>query len=161
MPGHSGNDETDVERVPLMRLVTNATSREFREEREPPPLVVMNIPASADSVGPARRRIASILAERCQEETVDTAALVVSELLTNAIRHSRPGQPITLTLAGQGDRLRIEVADAHPAPPRDVVAGEDDENGRGLFLCRALASGYGWRPLPGGGKALWVDLAVT
>lgn len=95
-------------------------------------------------------------------ETAETAELLVSEIVTNAVSASthRPGQtttddpedaePISLTLRLLPGRITIEVFDNHPSPPILTDTGTDAESGRGLILIQALSKEWGHFFLPGG-----------
>ncbi|MFE3635874.1 ATP-binding protein [Streptomyces cellostaticus] len=90
----------------------------------------------------------------------DLAALLVSELVTNALRHATG--PIGVRLvrpARLGGTLLVEVSDPLPDPPRERVARPEDESGRGLQLVAGAARRWGTRP-GGGGKTVWFELAV-
>ncbi|MET3986097.1 ATP-binding protein [Streptomyces sp. PvR034] len=91
-----------------------------------------------------------------------TAELLLSELVTNAVRHARAphGRDIGVRLARYDGLLRVEVSDAGPAPVLVVrEAGEGDERGRGLAIVAALAVRWGQCPRPGGvGKAVWAEV---
>ena len=88
---------------------------------------------------------------------VDTAVLLTSELVTNTIP-AAPGQAITLTVACNRSRLRIEVHDSAPAMPEPAAAPADADGGRGLILVAALAAEWGfYRTLTG--KAVYFTLA--
>ena len=76
------------------------------------------------------------------------AALLVSELFGNSVRHSRSGAAGgTVTVAVSADGLvRVEVTDrSGPAVPELHSAGRDAEGGRGLQLVAGLAARWGWR----------------
>jgi anti-sigma regulatory factor (Ser/Thr protein kinase) len=119
---------------------------------------LMLVPA-VEVVPAARHHVRSALELRFDEVTVDTAEVVVAELLSNAIRHTTEGEVIRLRIARRpGGVLHIEATDTDPKPPEYVIAADDDESGRGLFLVRAVAVNFGWRPRSGG-KTLWVHLA--
>ena len=94
--------------------------------------------------------------------TVQTAELLVSELITNASTSSPPHTLITLSLRHFPARLLIEVIDTSPDPP--VPAGPDpgslDEHGRGLLLVSTLADEWGWFPLGDGRKDVYAVLPV-
>lgn len=144
-----------------MRSRTGAARRWLRPpSRKGTVLLTMSVVASAAAVGTARRQVGATLAGNFGPETVYSCRLVVSELVTNAIRFTAPGEMVELTISEVGGRLLIEVADSHPQPPGEECVGEEDENGRGLMICRALACGDGWRQRPGGGKIVWVQLAA-
>ncbi|MFF7216798.1 ATP-binding protein [Streptomyces sp. NPDC008238] len=87
----------------------------------------------------------------------DTVKLIVSELVTNAVRHSTG--PICLRLI-QHQCLTCEVLDTEACPPRLRRASTSDENGRGLFLVAQLASRWGSRLIPGG-KVVWAEMDLT
>jgi hypothetical protein len=97
----------------------------------------------------------------------DDAMVVVSELVTNAIRHGvTPGfgiadeRPIRLSLVRHGRLLVCIVADGSRCEPTMREPCDDAETGRGLHVIEALSRAWGWTPLPGTGKAVWAALAV-
>lgn len=93
-------------------------------------------------------------------DLAETAVLLVSELVTNAVVHARAGTaPIALILENQEDRLRIEVHDGDPRWPRPGRPGGLDESGFGLLLVDALASEWGVGETATG-KAVWVELGT-
>jgi hypothetical protein len=87
------------------------------------------------------------------EELIPTTELLVSELVTNAIRYSR-GE-VTLRLVNE-KALVCEVLDSSAAMPRLRPAGEQDENGRGLQVVRQLSKRWGARRTPTG-KVVWCE----
>ncbi len=113
----------------------------------------------------ARRQTqASLTAWQLPPETIETATLLVSELVTNATRASSPEQPasdlrraerISLTLRLEPGRLVIEVSDSNPDPPVLAPADTDAESGRGLMLVQALSTEWGHRYPPAGGKIVF------
>ncbi len=103
---------------------------------------------------------ARVLATRCLEgwglaELVFTAEVIVSELVTNAIRHA--SGPIQLRLIRQA-ALICEVADSSSTSPRLRHARTTDEGGRGLFLVAQLSRRWGTRYTPDG-KIIWAELS--
>ena len=89
----------------------------------------------------------------------DAAALVVTELATNAVEHA--GTPFTVTLTRMPDGLLIRVADGLRVFPMAVgPVSTDDDGGRGLLLVSALAVGWGTTVEDGGGKAVWALVSV-
>lgn len=95
------------------------------------------------------------------DEAADTAELLLSELVTNSIRHARPpaGRDIGVRLARSDGMLRVEVADANNRRPEPRSAGADDEGGRGLFLVIGLAERWSCCPRRHGiGKSVWAEL---
>jgi anti-sigma regulatory factor (Ser/Thr protein kinase) len=96
----------------------------------------------------------------------EDATVVVSELVTNAVRHGMRGvlhpahaRPIQLVLLRDERKLLAVVTDAGndlPAPPPADPDGFDFmESGRGLHVVEAIASAWGWTRLAGAGKAVW------
>jgi signal transduction histidine kinase len=88
-------------------------------------------------------------------ECADDAVLIVSEMVTNAIRYSR-GR-IRLRLHWAGGSLRVEVRDASPLLPRLLAPSSGAERGRGLRIVAGLASRWGSTRLRDG-KVVWVEL---
>jgi anti-sigma regulatory factor (Ser/Thr protein kinase) len=91
----------------------------------------------------------------------ENATLLVSELVTNAVRYA-PGDSIDLELELRGTELTITVSDAGTpkAPLAAKRPGNDAESGRGLTLVEALSLRWGTRQTPAG-KAVWATLALT
>ncbi len=106
------------------------------------------------TAGHARRLIRRALDRWGLEDLSDSVELLVSEIVTNAVRYA--GRPITLRLL-RTDVLRCEVGDDAPQLPRLRHAGIQDENGRGLFLVQRLAQRWGATRLSAG-KVVWFEL---
>ncbi|MBT2369869.1 ATP-binding protein [Streptomyces sp. ISL-10] len=102
----------------------------------------------------ARSFTRAVLVEQPLEQA-ETAELLVSELVTNAVHHG--AGPILLSVTVRGASLRCEVTDAHPAFPCLRAAGADDESGRGMRLLHALSHRCGVRPARRG-KTVWFEL---
>ncbi|MFJ9075503.1 ATP-binding protein [Streptomyces sp. NPDC102278] len=122
-------------------------------------------PRGPRAPGRARARLRVQLAEwQVGADSAETAELLLSELVTNAVRDARAphGRDIGVRLARYGDVVRVEVSDAGPAVvlvPR--AAGESDERGRGLAIVAALAVRWGQCPRAHGiGKAVWAEIPV-
>jgi anti-sigma regulatory factor (Ser/Thr protein kinase) len=112
-----------------------------------------NVPPAPEEVGPARQWATDMLTTWGLDETAFITELVVSELVTNAIRYGVP--PIRLRLIR--DRTLIcEVADASPTSPHLRRAHAYDEGGRGLLLVAQLTQRWGSRQT-GGGKTIWAE----
>ncbi|MFJ4710885.1 SpoIIE family protein phosphatase [Streptomyces sp. NPDC088785] len=103
----------------------------------------------------ARRLARSALARWGLEELTDSVELLVSEVVTNAVRYA--SRPVTLRLL-RTDVLRCEVGDDVPQLPRQRQARATDEGGRGLFLVNRLARRWGATRLSTG-KVVWFELA--
>jgi anti-sigma regulatory factor (Ser/Thr protein kinase) len=107
------------------------------------------------------------------ESTAETAELLVSELVTNAVRFS--GNParalrysertnaslISLSLRHFRDGLLIEVYDTDSNPPTRSNPDDEAENGRGLILVDALSKEWSYFFPPGGGKVVYCFLEIT
>ncbi|MFE3826511.1 ATP-binding protein [Streptomyces sp. NPDC059092] len=123
------------------------------------------LPAHAESVGRARQLIQARLALwDLDEETRDTAVLVVSELVTNAIVHAAGSRVICEIREDEG-RLRIAVEDQGYGPTgpqlhRTAEGEAEGEGGRGLFLVDSMCSGWGAHDTSGygPGRVVWAEL---
>lgn len=93
------------------------------------------------------------------DDTCDTAALVVSELVTNAIVHTA-GEQVVCELHDENDVVRIAVRDEGCAPdqPHPVPQRPEEEHGRGLLLVAALCRAWGAQEA-GAGLLVWAELA--
>lgn len=88
----------------------------------------------------------------------DEIELLVSELATNAIVHART--PLLLTLCRQGGRVRVEVMDDDPTPPRVNLQPDPlRPGGRGMCLVNALAADWGVN-VNDHGKIVWFEVAA-
>ncbi|ONK09378.1 Histidine kinase-, DNA gyrase B-, and HSP90-likeATPase [Streptomyces sp. MP131-18] len=120
------------------------------------------LPAVDTSAAEARRRAhRQLVAWRTPEETCENATLILSELVTNALRHTA-SEIVGCELRIDGPRLRVAVTGAGSGPERRVRrAGEDEEGGRGLLLVCALAQLWGVRPGKAGeGHIVWAELPL-
>ncbi|WP_189914795.1 ATP-binding SpoIIE family protein phosphatase [Kitasatospora xanthocidica] len=97
-------------------------------------------------------------------EFIDTAELLSSELVTNAIRHTDRDAMFTARLYREPEqdggraRLRVEVEDESDLWPTRRTPGEQASSGRGLMLVEALADSWGVEPR-GSGKRMWFELS--
>ncbi|WP_243460105.1 ATP-binding protein [Streptomyces sp. M54] len=107
-------------------------------------------------IGQMRRIAAAHLRHWHLTSLTHDAALVVSELVTNAVQHAK-GTPVGLRMWRAAHELRIEVTDGSPTPARLRCAGEADESGRGLLLVAAIAKEWGTSP---DGTMTWCSLAI-
>ncbi|WP_240109298.1 ATP-binding SpoIIE family protein phosphatase, partial [Streptomyces sp. MUM 203J] len=104
--------------------------------------------------GRARRLARKALSRWGLEELTDSVELLVSEVVTNAVRYAT--RPVTLRLL-RTDVLRCEVGDDSPQLPRQRRARDTDEGGRGLFLVNRMARRWGATRLSTG-KVVWFEL---
>ncbi|HUA29673.1 MAG TPA: SpoIIE family protein phosphatase [Streptosporangiaceae bacterium] len=115
-----------------------------------------DLPADPAVVATARARAARQLAAWGLEDVTFTTELLVSELVTNAIRHAQ--QPIQLRIILDGD-LSCEVFDGSSSAPQLRRADRYDEGGRGLMLVAQLADRWGTRHTSAG-KIIWAQQAL-
>ncbi|WEH15299.1 ATP-binding protein [Streptomyces sp. VNUA24] len=115
-------------------------------------------PGLPDQVAEARHFVAALLQEW---GVADDAVLVVSELATNAVRHSLSGSAggwFLVVVGFRADGVRLEVVDqgGDNVPEMcDVVS--QDAGGRGLWLVSACAKDWGVKDVPSG-RTVWADL---
>jgi anti-sigma regulatory factor (Ser/Thr protein kinase) len=114
------------------------------------------LPAHPASAGEARRLVRAFVLHAGQVEHLDSAELLVSEVVTNALLYT--AQDVRLLLSADGHGLRVEVYDHSPRLPV-VSAGQDPDasTGRGLALLELCADACGVDPRPGG-KVVWFRL---
>ncbi|MFI6112733.1 ATP-binding protein [Kitasatospora sp. NPDC051164] len=113
------------------------------------------------TVGVARHRaVAQLRAWGYQfdPDTASTLALLVSEVVTNAVLHGK-GDFLTIAVVARGEEVFVEVLDASNVAPSPRAAAPGDEGGRGMFLVEALASAWGIQPTPRG-KAVWLTYTL-
>lgn len=85
---------------------------------------------------------------------VDTAQLVVSELVTNAVKAAK-GDTVEVRLQRSGGAVCIKVWDDNPEPPVTQTPGTLDEHGRGLMITTALSEHWGCYRVSGVGKVVY------
>ncbi|MEV6005227.1 SpoIIE family protein phosphatase [Streptomyces sp. NPDC051976] len=107
--------------------------------------------------GRARRLVRQALRRWDLEDQLEAAELLVSEIVTNAVRYAE--RPITLRLL-RTDVLRCEVGDDAPLLPRMRHAAPEEEGGRGLYLVNRMAQRWGATRL-GAGKVVWFELPIA
>ncbi len=93
----------------------------------------------------------------CDADRLDDAALVLSELVGNAVRHAQ-GDSIQVRLHRDRDVLHIAVQDGSTEMPAPREASFEDENGRGMLIIEALSHRWGCDPVAGG-KVVWADVS--
>ncbi|MDV7219163.1 ATP-binding protein [Streptomyces prunicolor] len=128
----------------------------------------LELAAQEDAVRWARRHTRDVLSLwRVTGDHTSTAALVVSELVTNAVQHVIKAMPATgpvrlaLTLRHRGTHLIVEVADPDVRPPLLQGAVElSAESGRGLLIVESVSKEWGYYFPPTGGKVVWCSLAL-
>ncbi|MGW0206159.1 SpoIIE family protein phosphatase [Streptomyces sp. NPDC003233] len=117
-----------------------------------------DLPADPAVVAEARKETTRQLGEWGLDELAFTAELVVSELVTNAIRHAEG--PVRLRLIRDRAALICEVSDGSATAPHLRHPRTTDEGGRGLLLVSQFAERWGTRFVPGG-KIIWAEQSTT
>ncbi|MFG2632949.1 ATP-binding protein [Streptomyces sp. NPDC048362] len=125
------------------------------------------IPNDARAVTVCRRTLRLILTLHGLIGLVDTAELLATELVSNAVRHTKGPAALRVRRTPEGV-VWIGAWDTDPAPPPpprpvDLVPGLE-EDGRGLALVRACADYWGWQPsarFGDRGKYVWCELAAA
>ncbi|CAL9627525.1 SpoIIE family protein phosphatase [Streptomyces sp. enrichment culture] len=123
----------------------------------PERVATWDIPADPALVAPIRKQVVEQLATWRLDEASFTAELVVSELVTNAIRYG--ARPIRLRLIHDTDTLICEVSDTSHTAPHLRRAKTWDEGGRGLLLVAQLTQRWGSRHTADG-KTIWAELGL-
>ncbi|MGI5456727.1 ATP-binding protein [Streptomyces sp. CA-249302] len=125
------------------------------------------LPARYEAVREARLFTRRTLDQWDMGDRFDDICLVVSELVTNALRHALPAGAVCTVEQTPSVRLhlmrwteRLVCAVRDPSQESPVERETEDfsaESGRGLFLVDSFADGWGWHPLAGtlGGKVVW------
>jgi anti-sigma regulatory factor (Ser/Thr protein kinase) len=112
------------------------------------------VPADS-AVRAARRFAADTLGTWDEDELIDDATLIVSELATNALQHAR--SPFQMSLRASGRVISIAVQDVSSVHPRRVDADAEGEGGRGIAVVVQLSSSWGTYATPDG-KVVWSQL---
>ncbi|MCX4515119.1 ATP-binding protein [Streptomyces sp. NBC_01619] len=136
--------------APLRPLSASAACAQARNASWP-------VARDLGSVGHARRKVTTRLSEWGMSDLADTVELLVSELVTNALRHTHG--PVRLNLCLRGLHLRCEVEDADSAGPVRRIATPDAEGGRGMELVDVLAENWGSSGTDAG-KVMWFELSI-
>jgi anti-sigma regulatory factor (Ser/Thr protein kinase) len=114
------------------------------------------VPVSA-AVPAARRFVVETLASWGADAVRTDAALVTSELATNAVEHAVSA--FRVDVVRTHDAVRIALEDVGPSLPEVKAAAPDDFGGRGVAIVVRLARRWGCDPAPGG-KVVWAELAL-
>jgi DNA-binding NarL/FixJ family response regulator len=111
----------------------------------------------ARSAREARALVADALDSWGMAHLTETATLLVSELVTNAVVHARSDVQVIVRLVPSG--LRVEVFDASPAVPVPRVAAPEDVSGRGLDFVDTMSTRWGVDHRGDDGKVVWFEVA--
>ncbi|MEU1512157.1 ATP-binding protein [Streptomyces sp. NPDC005811] len=123
------------------------------------------IPTDPRSVTVSRRTLRLILTLHGLAHLTETAELLASELVSNAVLHTKG--PACLRIRHRDGVLQLGAWDADPEPPEppgDFTESTDAESGRGFALVRACSDLWGWQPLSRlglRGKLVWCELPAA
>ena len=115
------------------------------------------LPPHPSSVGEARRLVRAELRDTGREDLIDTAELLVSELVTNALVHA--GTPIDVVARVGDSGLRVEIGDGSPNLPAPRHHARMAGTGRGLRLLQQMVDSWGAHPYADG-KVVWFVLVT-
>ncbi|MFF6880756.1 SpoIIE family protein phosphatase [Streptomyces sp. NPDC012474] len=124
---------------------------------DPSQVAEWDVPGDPAAVAGIRADVTGRLRTWGLEELVFTTELIVSELVTNAIRYGI--EPVRLRVLRDGDSLICEVADGSSTSPHLRRAAITDEGGRGLFLVARFARRWGTRYMARG-KVIWTEQSI-
>ncbi|HCA88014.1 MAG TPA: serine/threonine protein phosphatase [Streptomyces sp.] len=122
-------------------------------------IAALDLLGGVEAAPRARAFASGVLASwRFSTELHDLGVLAASELVANSLQYGTP--PMRLRLRRTDRRLIIEVTDGNDHLPRRRQAEPADEAGRGISIVATIASAWGARRTPGGGKAVWCEFAL-
>ncbi|MFC9926857.1 SpoIIE family protein phosphatase [Streptomyces sp. NPDC127190] len=145
--------EDDIALVLLSRLAKTAPAPQVRR-------TLLSVAQDApELIAEARRQLRELLHDWASADQVDSAVLLVSEMVTNVLVHTDSDALLLAEVIGErgGRRLRVTVADAGDDLPHKRRPGELASSGRGLVLIELLAERWGVNPR-GEGKSIWFEL---
>ena len=154
-----GRDRAHDDDTAVLAVRAVAAGRDGAADDGPRSLQV-RLTARPQAAGTARRHLTGALDRWGCSGWAETATLLVSELVANAVVHGHG--PIELDVRADDDGLLVRIGDASPTLPETGHGQDDDglgEHGRGLVLVEALADSWGWTARPDSGKDVWFRLA--
>jgi anti-sigma regulatory factor (Ser/Thr protein kinase) len=119
------------------------------------PALRIEVPVDLAAVDEVRTQVVDLAADWGFTELEDLE-VVTSELVTNAIVHTRTAPVVEVRLVG-GECVEVAVADADPEPPVKRIPYEQHTRGLGLHIVDALCEDWGVRPADGG-KVVWARI---
>jgi anti-sigma regulatory factor (Ser/Thr protein kinase) len=143
-----------------MATEQHATPGSWLPASSSPQLVLEGVSESVQAAREYARRFVGYHRPDAGPAHVDDVLLVISELVTNAVRYGvEPGDSVLVTLDTDDERTRVEVHDTARRHPRQRPESASRERGRGLLIVDALATwGIGERPM---GKFVWAEVKAT
>jgi anti-sigma regulatory factor (Ser/Thr protein kinase) len=139
----------------------NSSARDLTMPAQPRAPLLRVLPGKPEAVGAARQIARELLGD--EHPATQTAMLLLSELVTNAVLHSKSGEPggsVTVALCSVPAGILIQVRDdGGPSEPRvSAISADGAEHGYGLLLVDALAERWGTIPSPDG-RVTWCRVA--
>jgi anti-sigma regulatory factor (Ser/Thr protein kinase) len=122
---------------------------------EDTPRAEQRLPLSDEAPSVARDFLRDASCATHHSEVLEDAVLLVSELVTNSVKHGGP--PVVVAVDCDGETLQVRVRDGSPAMPTPRDAMQTDEGGRGLALVKTISADWGVDPEPDG-KHVWFVL---
>jgi len=118
------------------------------------------LPCEVSSAGDARRALRNILEDAGSSiDERNAAAMVITELLANAIIHAdRADGQIEVVIECSDHQIHIEVTDQNARVPVRQEVNVDAAAGRGLTIIDALSTAWGWDRIGGDGNRVWCDV---
>ncbi|MFF6955080.1 ATP-binding protein [Streptomyces sp. NPDC008317] len=116
------------------------------------------VPADEAEVAAARRTVVKVVRGwevPLLDETFDNLALLTTEVVTNAVRHTRAACAVAVRWTGSRVRVEVTDVDSRRPVPREGSAGAED--GRGLLLVASLSAAWDSEALPAG-KVVWFEV---
>ncbi|MEU8783361.1 SpoIIE family protein phosphatase [Streptomyces sp. NPDC048637] len=115
--------------------------------------------AEPERIAEARRQVRDVLHDWADPDQVDSAVLMVSEMVTNVLLHTDGDALLVAEITGErgARRIRVDVADSSDELPHRRSPGELASSGRGLMLLELMAGAWGVDPR-GDGKSTWFEL---
>ncbi|MFF3455459.1 SpoIIE family protein phosphatase [Streptomyces sp. NPDC002730] len=134
--------------------------RDGTPPRKAPRRTAMSVAqAEPERIATARQQVRELLHDWTDQEQIDAAVLMVSEMVTNVLVHTDGNALLEaeVTCGDAARQLRVEVADTSDELPHRRRPGEMASSGRGLLLMEMLADAWGVDPR-GEGKSIWFEL---
>ncbi|MET9296501.1 SpoIIE family protein phosphatase [Streptomyces sp. NPDC003077] len=121
--------------------------------------VVTVAQAEPQRIAEARRQVRDVLHDWADPDQVDSAVLMVSEMVTNVLTHTDGDALLVAEITGEmgSRRIHVDVADSSDELPHRRSPGEMASSGRGLVLLELLAGAWGVEPR-GDGKSTWFEM---
>ncbi|WP_137988325.1 SpoIIE family protein phosphatase [Streptomyces vilmorinianum] len=135
-------------------------SRQGAAVRQAPRRTMMTVAqAEPERIAAARQHLRQLLHDWTDDDQIDSAVLMVSEMVTNVLIHTDGDALLVaeVTCDDEARRLRVEVSDGSDELPHKRHPGEMASSGRGLVLMEMLAHAWGVDPR-GEGKSIWFEL---